>query len=74
MEKHLANKVVIVTGAAAGIGRATALSCAHEGAKVIVADMMRNEGDEVVEQIKKEEEKHPLSSPMFRTMITLRTL
>jgi NAD(P)-dependent dehydrogenase (short-subunit alcohol dehydrogenase family) len=53
MEKHLANKVVIVTGAAAGIGRATALSCAHEGAKVIVADMMRNEGDEVVEQIKK---------------------
>ena len=33
------NKSVIVTGAASGIGRATAVRLAHEGAKVICADI-----------------------------------
>ncbi len=37
--KDLNNKVVIVTGASAGIGQAAALSFAKEGAKVCVADI-----------------------------------
>lgn len=53
MEKRLMNKVVLVTGAAAGIGRATALSCAQAGATVVVADVTHKEGTEVVEEIKK---------------------
>lgn len=33
------NKVCIVTGAASGIGRATAIAFAEEGAKVVLADL-----------------------------------
>ena len=36
---EFAGKVVIVTGAASGLGRATALAFAHEGARVVVADV-----------------------------------
>jgi NAD(P)-dependent dehydrogenase (short-subunit alcohol dehydrogenase family) len=39
MAKLLENKVVFVSGAAAGIGRATAMLAAAEGALVIVADV-----------------------------------
>ncbi|HVR41645.1 MAG TPA: SDR family oxidoreductase [Thermoanaerobaculia bacterium] len=39
MNFNLANKIVIVTGGAAGIGRATAAAFEREGAKVIVWDV-----------------------------------
>ena len=35
----LAGRSVIVTGASSGIGRATALAFAAEGARVVVADL-----------------------------------
>lgn len=39
MAGKLDNKVIIVTGGSTGIGRATALRCAADGAKVVVADV-----------------------------------
>ena len=41
------DKVVIVTGAAVGIGRATAIAFAEENAKVIVADIDVEKGKQV---------------------------
>jgi NAD(P)-dependent dehydrogenase (short-subunit alcohol dehydrogenase family) len=49
---RLADKVAIVTGAASGMGAATALMFAREGAKVVVADQLVAEGEAVVGRIK----------------------
>jgi NAD(P)-dependent dehydrogenase (short-subunit alcohol dehydrogenase family) len=50
----LEGKVAIITGAASGIGRATAILFAQEGAKVVVADINDNGGKETVQIITKE--------------------
>ncbi len=42
----LTGKVAIVTGAASGIGRASAIAFAREGAQVVVADCNKTGGDE----------------------------
>ncbi|MEX1211322.1 MAG: SDR family oxidoreductase [Balneolaceae bacterium] len=47
----LKNKVAIITGAASGIGEATALLFAREGAKVVVSDINSEAGKAVVEEI-----------------------
>ncbi|HZH70668.1 MAG TPA: glucose 1-dehydrogenase [Flavobacteriaceae bacterium] len=49
--KKLKNKVAIITGAAMGMGRATAELFAEHGAKVVVADFNAEAGNEVVEYI-----------------------
>lgn len=48
----LDGKVAIVTGAASGIGRSIAMLFAQEGAKVVVADIMDEQGMETVRMIK----------------------
>ena len=48
---RLADKVAIVTGAASGMGAATALVFAREGAKVVVADLLAAEGEQLVARI-----------------------
>jgi NAD(P)-dependent dehydrogenase (short-subunit alcohol dehydrogenase family) len=45
-------KVAIVTGAASGIGRATAVALAHEGARVALADIDEPGGSEASEEIR----------------------
>jgi NAD(P)-dependent dehydrogenase (short-subunit alcohol dehydrogenase family) len=49
---RLANKVALITGAGSGIGRESALLFAKEGAKVVVADINSNAGQETVSSIR----------------------
>jgi NAD(P)-dependent dehydrogenase (short-subunit alcohol dehydrogenase family) len=51
---RLANKVALITGAGSGMGRATALLFAREGAKVAAADIDRHSAAETVEMIGRE--------------------
>ena len=53
MSKRLAGKIALVTGAGAGIGRASALTFAREGAKVVIADISFSGGEETVQLIRK---------------------
>jgi NAD(P)-dependent dehydrogenase (short-subunit alcohol dehydrogenase family) len=48
---RLRDKIVIITGAASGIGRATALLFAREGAKLVLNDIDQTSLDKVVNQI-----------------------
>ncbi|ABG03515.1 short-chain dehydrogenase/reductase SDR [Rubrobacter xylanophilus DSM 9941] len=51
---RLEGKVCVVTGGATGIGEASALALAREGARVVVGDVNVEEGRKTVEDIKKE--------------------
>ena len=48
---RLEGRVTIITGAASGIGRASAKEFAREGAKVVVADINMEGAQETVKQI-----------------------
>lgn len=54
MAGRLPDKSVLITGAASGIGRATALLAAREGAALVVADISADAGEGTVAQIEKE--------------------
>ena len=49
--EHLSGHVALVTGAASGIGAATAARLAEEGATVVVADIQRDLGEQVAADI-----------------------
>jgi len=54
MDKYLSGKTAIVTGAASGIGEATALLYAEYGANVVVSDIHEEKGNEVANKIKQQ--------------------
>ena len=51
MIKRFENKIVIVTGAASGIGETTATKFANEGARVVIADINVENGKKVSQHI-----------------------
>jgi len=48
---RLENKVALITGAASGMGASMARIFAHEGAKVVVADVLDEEGKKIAAEI-----------------------
>ena len=50
-EGRLADKVAVITGAASGIGKEIALTFAHEGAKVVIADLDQKAAQETASEI-----------------------
>jgi NAD(P)-dependent dehydrogenase (short-subunit alcohol dehydrogenase family) len=52
--RRFAGRIVLVTGGSSGIGRATLLAFAKEGAVVVNADVLEEKGREVIEQVKRQ--------------------
>ncbi|HXP94686.1 MAG TPA: SDR family oxidoreductase [Candidatus Binatia bacterium] len=52
MTRPFARDVIVVTGAARGLGRAFAAACSEAGARVVLLDVLAQEGEESAEQLR----------------------
>ena len=52
MTEQFKGKVALVTGGGSGIGRATALAYSKVGTKVVIGDVVREDGEETVAMIR----------------------
>ena len=48
--RKLEGKVAVITGAASGMGRGTAIRFAGEGASIVIADLNQEGGESVVRE------------------------
>ena len=53
MFSKFSDKIVLITGAGSGIGRAAALAFSEHGAKVVISDISANAGEETLKTMKK---------------------
>jgi NAD(P)-dependent dehydrogenase (short-subunit alcohol dehydrogenase family) len=53
MNERLETPTVLITGALTGIGRATALAFAHEGARVVISGRHNDEGQKLATELRK---------------------
>lgn len=51
---ELANKVAVITGAGSGIGRASSIKLANNGAKVVLVDFNKKTGEETLNLVKQQ--------------------
>ena len=72
MKIDLSGKVALVTGAAAGIGRATAIEFAKSGASVVVSDIDATGGSETASLINSEAGNATYVQWTFRILEVLR--
>lgn len=49
----LRDRVIVVTGAARGVGREIALACAAQGASIVVGDLLAEQGRETAERLRR---------------------
>ena len=63
--QNIANKVVIITGASSGIGEATALKLAAEGAKIVLGARREDKLKAIADKI--EAAKRPTALPTLRS-------
>lgn len=50
----LNNRIVLITGAARGVGRSIAQACAREGARLVIADILAEQGEETAAALRAE--------------------
>lgn len=67
MSTEYTDKVAVITGASSGIGFATAQAFAKQGAKVVIADVQVQKGEQAVAELKKWARMRCLLKPMCLT-------